>query len=163
MATDIRPVFCISLVSGGIGSFGPLILKGFGLSTFKTILYNMIPGAISIVTNIVTAYLVMISKRKSPILFVASLFPLAAAVGLYKLPRTGTHTNNQSLLAVYFILQVYQCITPIIFTWAFANTAGHTKKTTTTGMLYIGLTVGNIVGPQVGPVYFYRARTPYNS
>lgn len=32
---------------------------------------------------------------------------------------------------------------------SFANTAGHTKKTTTTGMLYIGLCVGNIVGPQL--------------
>jgi hypothetical protein len=32
---------------------------------------------------------------------------------------------------------------------SFANTAGHTKKTTTTGMLYMGLTVGNIVGPQL--------------
>lgn len=33
-------VFCISLVSGGITSFGPLILKGFGLTQFQTILYN---------------------------------------------------------------------------------------------------------------------------
>jgi hypothetical protein len=29
-----------------------LILQGFGLSTFDTILYNMIPGAIGIVSNI---------------------------------------------------------------------------------------------------------------
>jgi hypothetical protein len=29
-----------------------LILKGFGLTQFQTILYNMIPGAISIVSNI---------------------------------------------------------------------------------------------------------------
>ena len=136
-------------MSGGIGSFGPLILKGFGLSTFHTILYNMIPGAIGIVSNLLTAFVVQKTKRKSPVLFVASLFPLAAAAALYKMPRTGTAENNRQLLAVYFILQVYQCITPIIFTWAFANTAGHTKKTTTTGVLYIGLTVGNIVGPQV--------------
>ena len=109
----------------------------------------MIPGAIGIVSNLITAYVVQKTKRKSPVLFVASLFPLAAAVALYELPHTGTAENNRKLLAVYFILQVYQCITPIIFTWAFANTAGHTKKTTTTGVLYIGLTVGNIVGPQV--------------
>jgi hypothetical protein len=29
-----------------------LILQGFGLGQFQTILYNMIPGAISIVVNI---------------------------------------------------------------------------------------------------------------
>ncbi len=134
----------------------------------------MIPGGIAIVSNIITAYLIQITKVKSPILFTVSLFPLAGAIGLYTIKHTGTAQNNRSLLAVYFILQVFQCITPIIFTWSFANTAGHTKKvrglrhssinttleglklirflfqTTTTGMLYIGLTVGNIVGPQVG-------------
>lgn len=34
-------VFCVSLVSGGISAFGPLILQGFGLDPFQTILYNM--------------------------------------------------------------------------------------------------------------------------
>ena len=34
-------VFCVSLVSGGISAFGPLILQGFGLDSFQTILYNM--------------------------------------------------------------------------------------------------------------------------
>jgi hypothetical protein len=32
---------------------------------------------------------------------------------------------------------------------SFANTAGHTKKTTITALLYVGLTVGNIAGPQL--------------
>lgn len=45
-------VFCVSLVSGGISAFGPLILSGFGLDPFQTILYNMIPGAIGIVANL---------------------------------------------------------------------------------------------------------------
>ncbi|RSH80114.1 hypothetical protein EHS25_007316 [Saitozyma podzolica] len=140
-------IFCISLVSGGIGAFGPLILQGFGLSTFDTILYNMIPGAIGIVSNILSALLVQYTKRKSPVLLGVTVFPLAAAAALYALPRGPQYKSE--LLAVYFILQVFQCITAIIFSWTFANTAGHTKKTTTTGMLYMGLTVGNIVGPQL--------------
>jgi hypothetical protein len=37
----------------GPGAYVPaLILQGFGLNQFQTILYNMIPGAISIVVNI---------------------------------------------------------------------------------------------------------------
>jgi hypothetical protein len=155
-----------------------LILQGFGLSTFDTILYNMIPGAIGIVSNILwagvfvcsrgpadwssSALLVQYTKRKSPVLLGVTVFPLAAAAALYALPRGPQYKSE--LLAVYFILQVFQCITAIIFSWtwvipaqsdsatnwlSFANTAGHTKKTTTTGMLYMGLTVGNIVGPQL--------------
>ena len=45
-------VFCVSLVSGGISAFGPLVLSGFGLDNYQTILYNMIPGAIGIVANL---------------------------------------------------------------------------------------------------------------
>jgi predicted MFS family arabinose efflux permease len=137
----------VSFVSGGISAFGPLILQGFGLGPFQTILYNMIPGAIAIVANIIAAFAVQTSKRKSPILLIILVFPVAAAAALYALPRGPEWT--QRLLAVYFILQIFQPITPIIFSWAIANTAGHTKKTATTGALYIGLCVGNIVGPQL--------------
>ena len=45
-------VFCVSLVSGGISAFGPLIIRGFGFDPFQSILFNMIPGAIGIVANI---------------------------------------------------------------------------------------------------------------
>lgn len=83
------------------------------------------------------------------------MFPLAGAAALHALPRGPEYKSK--LLAVYFILQVFQCITPIVFSWAFANTAGHTKKTTTTGILYIGLTVGNIAGPFV----YYADEAPY--
>jgi hypothetical protein len=102
-----------------------------------------------------SATAVVYSKRKTPVLLVALLFPLAGAASLYALPRGPEHKSE--LLAVYFILQVFQCITPLIFSWAFANTAGHTKKTTTTGILYIGLTVGNIGGPFV----YYSNEAPY--
>lgn len=45
-------VFCASLVSGGISAFGPIVLGGFGLDPYETILYNTIPGAIGIVANL---------------------------------------------------------------------------------------------------------------
>lgn len=92
-----------------------LILAGFGLDQFQTILYNMIPGAIGIVSNIIAAYLVTITKRKMPVLLGVTIFPLAGAAALYALPR-GTEWNRK-LLAVYFILQIFQPITPIVFSW----------------------------------------------
>lgn len=151
--TDIKQwiyvvcVFCVSLVSGGISAFGPLIIAGFGLDPFQSILYNMIPGGIHIVTNIFAAYIVTITKRKLPVLLGVTCFPLGAAAALYAMPR-GDEYRSQ-LLAVYFILQCFQPVTPVLFSWTFANTAGHTKKTTTTGMLFVGLCLGNIVGPQL--------------
>lgn len=102
-----------------------------------------------------SALAVQHSKRKFPVILIASAFPLAGAAAMFALPR-GDQYKSQ-LLAVYFLLTVYQCISPLYFSWAFANTAGHTKKTTTTGMLYMGLTVGNIVGPQL----YKTAEKPY--
>jgi predicted MFS family arabinose efflux permease len=115
----------------------------------------MIPGAIGIVANIIAAYAVQNTKRKSPIILGILVFPIAGAAGLYAIPREARYNN--ALLAVYFILQIFQPITPVIFSWTFANTAGHTKKTTTTGALYIGLCLGNIVGPQL----YLPAERPY--
>lgn len=88
----------------------------------------MIPGAIGIVSNLISAFAITKTKYKTPVLFIVSLFPLAAAVALYELPRGNAYKHE--LLAVYFILTVYQCITPIIFSWTFANTAGHTSEYT---------------------------------
>ncbi|WVQ82643.1 hypothetical protein IAT38_004775 [Cryptococcus sp. DSM 104549] len=140
-------IFCISLVSGGISAFGPMLLKGFGLSSFQTILYNMIPGAIAIVSNLLSAWAITHFQIKSVVLFIVSLFPLAGAAGLYALPHTAE--NQKKLLAIYFILQVYQSVTGVIFSWSASNTAGHTKKSANTAMIYVGLCVGNIVGPQL--------------
>jgi hypothetical protein len=118
----------------------------------------MIPGGIAIVSNILSALAMQYTKTKAPVLFIVSLFPLAAAGGLYGLPKTPEWKSSN--LAVYMILQVFQCMCPIVFSWGFANTAGHTKKTTTTGIMYIGLTVGNIVGPQL---YLTREAPTYRT
>lgn len=55
-------------------------------------------------------------KYKAPILLIVLCFPLAAAAALYALPRGDEYKSK--LLAVYFILQVFQCVSPIVFSWA---------------------------------------------
>lgn len=62
-----------------------------------------------------SAILIQYTKRKSPVLLGAAVFPLAAAAALYAMPRGPQYKSE--LLAVYFILQVFQCITAIIFSW----------------------------------------------
>jgi hypothetical protein len=123
-------VFCVSLVSGGISAFGPLIIRGFGFDAFNTILYNMIPGAIGIAANIMcvgtpsvvgvqlmfsAAYCAQRFKVKGPVILGILIFPVAAAAALFALPRGPAYTNR--LLAVYFILQIFQPLTPLIFSW----------------------------------------------
>jgi MFS family permease len=108
-------IFTISLVSGGIGTFGPLIIQGFGFDPYQTILFNMIPGPIQIAANLITAYVVQKTKYKAPVLLVVTLFPLAAAAALFAMPRGAQYTNK--LLGVYYVLQIFAPITSLIFTW----------------------------------------------
>lgn len=151
-------VFCVSMVSGGISAFGPLVISGFGYDNYQTILFNMIPGPIGIVANLIAAYFAQKYKRKAPVILGVLLVPVAAAAALYAMPREeGNIELNRQLLAIYFILQIFQPLTPVVFSWTFANTAGHTKKTTTTALLFVGLCVGNMVGPQL----YLESEQPY--
>jgi hypothetical protein len=38
---------------------------------------------------------------------------------------------------------------PLIYSWSSQNTAGETKKKTTTAIMFIGQSAGNIVGPHL--------------
>jgi hypothetical protein len=52
------------------------------------------------------------------VLLVILIFPIAAAATLYAMPRDPDDFElNRQLLAVYFILQIFQPITPILFSW----------------------------------------------
>lgn len=74
------------------------------------------------------AYAAQYFRKESPVIAGVLIFPVAAAAALWILPKTKDYASSN--LAVYFILQGFQPLTPLVFTWTFANTAGHTKKTT---------------------------------
>ena len=42
-----------------------------------------------------------------------------------------------------------QAISPLIYSWSGQNTAGDTKRKVTTGMLFVGASAGNIIGPNL--------------
>ncbi|KAG8693114.1 hypothetical protein FRC08_009318 [Ceratobasidium sp. 394] len=54
---------------------------------------------------------------------------------------------RNKLLGCYYVLSFFTGIQPMINSWVSQNTAGHTKKTCTTGIVYVAQCTGNIVGP----------------
>ncbi|KAL3415076.1 major facilitator superfamily domain-containing protein [Aspergillus fumigatus] len=138
-------MFSISIPSGGISTFGPLIVKAFGFDQFKTILFNIPFGAVQLVATMGGAWLATVIKMKGPIVILLCLPPIAGCVMLLQIAHDAEHRG--ALLAGYYILSVYPGITPMIYSWSAANTAGETKKKVTTGMLIVGQCVGNIIGP----------------
>ncbi|KAF7321975.1 hypothetical protein MKEN_00720000 [Mycena kentingensis (nom. inval.)] len=139
-------IFLISIPSGGISTFGPLIVKSLGFDQFKTILLQMPFGAVQILATLGAGYAAMHFKLKAPVLLALTIPPIAGAAALLKIDRSASN-SKAALLASYYIVSFYPAISPLIYTWSSQNTSGHTKKTLTTGILFVGQSAGNIVGP----------------
>ncbi|KAF8686433.1 Major Facilitator Superfamily [Rhizoctonia solani] len=150
--------FVCALPSGGISTFGPLIINGFGFSQpyrpsqylclstmMATVLLNSPFGAFQVIITLGSAAIATKLKLKWPVLFFLTLPPIAGASALYVLGREPELRNE--LLGCYYVLSFFTGIQPMLYSWASQNTAGHTKKTCTTGLIYVAQCAGNIVGP----------------
>ncbi|KAJ5364272.1 uncharacterized protein N7496_009985 [Penicillium cataractarum] len=138
-------MFTISIPSGGITTFGPLIVKSFGFNSLNTILLNVPFGAVQLIATMGGAWLATYWKKKGPVLALLCIPPIAGCVMLLRITHDAAHKGP--LLAGYYIISVYPGITPLIYSWSAANTAGETKKKVTTGILIVGQCVGNVIGP----------------
>ncbi|KDN46898.1 hypothetical protein RSAG8_03975, partial [Rhizoctonia solani AG-8 WAC10335] len=94
--------FVTALPSGGISTFGPLIIRGFGFNQFHTILLNIPFGALQVIITLGSAAIATKLKLKWPVLFLLTLPPIAGAAALYELGR-GTELRN-TLLGCYYVL-----------------------------------------------------------
>lgn len=140
-------LFLCAVPSGGIGAFGPLIIQGFGFNQFDTILFNIPFSAFQVIITILAAAISTKIKLKWPVIFFISLPPIAGAAALYTLGR-GPSLRHE-LLGCYYVLSFFTGLQPMLYTWSSQNTAGHTKKTCTTGIVFVAQCAGNILGPLV--------------
>lgn len=140
-------IFSISIPSGGISTFGPLIINSFGFNKFNTILLNIPFGAVQIVATMGGAAFATWTKRKGPPLALLCIPPIVGCIMLLVIEHTTS--NRGPLLVGYYLISFYPGISPLIFSWSSQNTAGETKKKTTTAVLFIGSSAGNIIGPHL--------------
>ncbi|KAF2187519.1 MFS allantoate transporter-like protein, partial [Zopfia rhizophila CBS 207.26] len=136
-------IIAISISSGGISTFGNLIVKDFGYSSFETILFNIPFGVIQIVAIIGSSWLATRWKRKGLVIALVSILPSIGTIMMLTVPRR----HKGVLLFGYYLVSCLAAITPIIYTWHAQNTAGDTKKKCTSAMVFIGMCTGNVIGP----------------
>ncbi|TDZ60888.1 putative transporter [Colletotrichum trifolii] len=138
-------IFSISVPSGGISTFGPLIIKSFGFDSFQTILFNIPFGAVQLVATIGGSWIATRIHKKGPVIAALCLPPIAGCIMLMVLPTTAS--QRAARLVGYYLISVYPGISPLIYSWSAANTAGDTKRKCTSAALFVGQSVGNVVGP----------------
>ncbi|KAE9369007.1 allantoate permease [Stipitochalara longipes BDJ] len=135
----------ISIPSGGIGTFGPLIVQSFGFDKFKTILFNIPFGVVNIIAILGGGWLATRIKSKGIVIAILALPCILGAALLLGLKR-GPGSKGPLLFA-YYCTSFLSGITPLIYTWHIQNTAGDTKRKVTTGLVFVGMCTGNIIGP----------------
>ncbi|KAI2626087.1 MFS general substrate transporter [Hypomontagnella submonticulosa] len=138
-------IVAISIASGGISTFGNLILKDFGFTNFNAILFSMPTGAIQIVVIIGSAWVATRIGRKGLVITGLACLPTLGTVLMLTVPRN--ENNKGVLLLAYYLVQCLGAITPMVYAWSAQNTGGDTKKKTSSAMMFMGMCTGNIIGP----------------
>ncbi|KAI0474101.1 major facilitator superfamily domain-containing protein [Xylariaceae sp. FL0804] len=143
-------IVSISIPSGGISTFGNLIIKDFGYTNFDAILFNMPTGVINILTIVGSAWLSTRLARKGAVIAGLSACAVAGTVMMLTIPRNDNNNNNRGVLLFgYYLLYFYGAVTPMVYAWSAQNTGGDTKKKTSSGVMFMGMCTGNIIGPQL--------------
>lgn len=94
----------VSVPSGGISTFGPLIVEAFGFDPFTTILFNMPFGAVQLIATLGSAFAATYWKAKSPILAALCITPI---IGLSILLGVEYNPGNRGVLLFgYYITSV---------------------------------------------------------
>jgi hypothetical protein len=132
-----------SITSGSIRTFGNLIIRDFGYTSFQAILFNIPFGAVQIVAILGSSWGATKFKRKGLAIACVSVLPIVGTVMMLTVPRQ----HKGVLLFGYYLVSCMAAITPIIYTWHVQNTAGDTKKKCTSAMVFIGVCTGNVIGP----------------
>ncbi|KAK4249182.1 major facilitator superfamily domain-containing protein [Corynascus novoguineensis] len=135
----------IVAISGGISTFGSLIVKDFGYTNFDAILFNIPFGAIQFFVIIGSGWAATHWQRKGLTIAAVSVLPLVGTILMLTVPRN--EGNKGVLLFGYYLVSCLAAVTPLIYAWQAQNTGGDTKKKCTSAMVFIGMCTGNVIGP----------------
>ena len=133
----------LRIPSGGISTFGSLIVKSFGYSAFATILFNIPFGVIQVIVIIGSAAIATKWKRKGLVIANTAVSPTIGTIILLTVPRS----QKGVLLFGYYLISCLACITPLVYAWHIQNTAGDTKRKCTSACVFTGMCLGNVAGP----------------
>lgn len=131
--------FLSMIAAGPVNAFLPIIVAGLGFNTLNTLLLTMPVGAVAglmILAATWTAY--KVPRVRAWIILASELVTIMSSVLLWRLPRSST---GPLLFAVY-TLAGFTAGWGIILGLSIANTAGYTKRTVISSVMYIGYCLG---------------------
>lgn len=135
-----------SLPNGGVTNFTPVIIKGLGYKTLRTLLLGMPQGACQVIFTLMAAILAN-KLRKSRCIIIACVLSIAT-IG-WGLVGYLPASHKSGRLGGVFIFAAYAAGFPLSLSIIASDVAGYTKKTVVSAILFLAYCAGNISGPQV--------------
>ncbi|RFU34509.1 hypothetical protein B7463_g1801, partial [Scytalidium lignicola] len=129
--------------TGASGSYSSTLIKGFGYTSKESALLNIPSGAISMIAVMGASWFAgRFNSRGWGI--VALLAPGVLGGGLMAfLPRH----NKAGKLAGIYLTSIFGPNLAMMYSWAAANYAGHTKKVSINAIILFAYGASNIIGP----------------
>ncbi|KAJ5652911.1 hypothetical protein N7507_010337 [Penicillium longicatenatum] len=137
--------FTSNLCNGGITTFTSIITAGFGFTDLMALLMQMPQGAAEIVFLIITS--LACTFIPSARIVVMILNTIVSVIGLILIWRLDPSEQVGRMVGLTLAV-VYAINLPISFSVITSNIAGFSKKSVSSGLLFIAYCVGNMVGPQ---------------
>lgn len=103
-------IIAISIASGGISTFGSLIVQSFGYTSFQTILFNIPFGVVQIVAIIGSGWLATRTQRKGLVIAGICVLPAIGTILMLTVPRR----YKGVLLFGYYLVCILQACHKVI-------------------------------------------------
>ncbi|KAJ5398829.1 Major facilitator superfamily domain general substrate transporter [Penicillium sp. CMV-2018d] len=149
--------FTQNVPNGGVGSFASIVVEGFGFSTLDTLLVQMIGTGFQIVFVAMSA--IGSTYLKNTRTYWMTFNTIMALIGTVMIRQINPDYIWSRFMG-YCLIIAFSANFPLTMTMITSNTAGFTKKTTVTAVVFIAYCAGNIVGPQI---MFAREAPSYSS
>jgi hypothetical protein len=133
-------IVAISIPSGGISTFGNLIVKSFGYTNFQAILFNIPFGVIQICAIVGGGWLAGRMKSKGWTIVIGTIPTVVGTIIMLTVDRS----NKGVLLFGYYLVSCLAVVTPMVYAWESQNTAGDTKRKCTSAVVFVGMCTGNV-------------------
>ncbi|KAJ5950077.1 hypothetical protein N7454_001661 [Penicillium verhagenii] len=128
-------------------TFLGIIIKGFGYTTYQSVLLSVPIGAILTVTMLIVVVILDRWEGKRIFAIIICYIPgIVSCVILYTIPVKES-TKSIHLFAVY-ILPIVAVAAGVLYSLLASNVAGYTKKVVSGTMFFAASSVANIVSPQ---------------
>ncbi|EWG50021.1 hypothetical protein FVEG_09359 [Fusarium verticillioides 7600] len=148
-------VMLTGVPSGALGTFGTMVINGFGFDHFDSLALTCPIGAVTALTilNVGT-----ITRRWRNTRYLCIVVCASISIGGTLICWLGPRDNKGLLFAGIFLVAIQVASGGLAIGLSASNISGHTKKSTASASTFVGYCVGNVIGPVIfgaspGPRY----------